>query len=96
LGQKKPKKKKPKEIKEYAPDSEFAGNPVFDVSDDHMMKSRFGKRKFLRYSTYVGKDEQGEKIRSYSRKNPKKNIILKHSGSGSMMYLRRNPSLVGQ
>lgn len=87
LGQK--KKRKPEQFKEYQPDDHFSGHPVFDVKDEHMMTSRMGKRKFLKYSTYVGKDEQGEKIRSYSRSNPKKNIILRNSNTGSMMYLRK-------
>ena len=83
------KRQKITSVVQHKPDDEYAGASVFDVNDEHMMKSRFGKRKFLKYSTYVGKDETGEKIRSYSRSNPKKNIIIRHAGS--MIYMRKHP-----
>jgi hypothetical protein len=84
-------KEKNSSIVDHKPDDEFNGHPVFDVKSEHLMKSRFGKRAPLRYSTYVGKDEVGEKIRSYSRSNPKKAIILRNNSS--MMYLRKPPNV---
>jgi len=91
LGKKRPKITSPVE---YKPDDHHANDPVFDVSDDALMKSRFGKRKYLKYSTYVGNGPDGEKVRAYARANPKKNIILRNNGS--MMFLRRTPKNIGE
>lgn len=69
-------------------DADFAGAPVFDVDMDTLMKSRFGKSRYHRYSRYVGEDETGEAIRKTGRETSK-DIVLKDKGTGAMMYLRR-------
>lgn len=66
----------------------FAGAPVFDVSMDKWMASRFGKKRYHRYSRYVGNDELGETIRKHGR-STKDDIVLKDSTTGAMTYLRR-------
>lgn len=66
----------------------FAGAPVFDVSMDKWMASRFGKKRYHRYSRYVGDDELGETIRKHGR-STKDDIVLKDSTTGAMTYLRR-------
>jgi len=47
-----------------------------------------GKKKYTRYSGYVGEDEAGEYIRAFARKYPKKPIIVMDSQTGCMQYLR--------
>jgi hypothetical protein len=69
----------------------FANSAVFEVDDDHLFKSRFGKHPRHRYSTYVGNDELGQAIREYGRANPKKAIILRHAKTGAMIYLKGSP-----
>ena len=66
----------------------FAGMDVFAVSPSLYPKSRQGKKKFDRYSRYVGEDEAGEYIRCYARKFPKKPIIVMDSDTGCMQFLR--------
>lgn len=73
---------------DYKPDS-FMGIKVFDVDTERYMKSRKGKRKYTKYSSYVGNDDTGESIRQYGRKYPKSGIILRDSKSGSMVFLRK-------
>lgn len=86
------KRKKITSTVEYKPDDEHNGAAVFDVSDANLMKSRFGKNRYLKYSSYIGADETGQKIKEYSKANPKKNIILRNKGSQNMMYFRRRPN----
>jgi hypothetical protein len=66
----------------------FANNDVFVVDDDTYRKARLGKRKFVKYETYVGKDEIGNAIREFGRKYPKKPIILQNGENGPMIFLR--------
>ena len=66
----------------------FGGIDVFALDPSHFQKSRFGKKKYTRYSGYVGEDEAGEYIRAFARKYPKKPIIVMDSQSGCMQYLR--------
>lgn len=66
----------------------FANNDVFVVDDDSFKKARLGKKKFVKYETYVGKDPVGLAIRDYGRKYPKKPIILQNGENGPMMFLR--------
>ena len=54
----------------------------------HFQKSRLGKKKYTRYSNYVGEDEICEYIRTFARKYPKKPIIVMDSSTGCMQYLR--------
>ena len=66
----------------------FAGMDVFKVNPSTYPKSRYGKKKFDRYSRYVGEDEAGQYIRAYARKYPKKPIIVMDSDTGCMQFLR--------
>ena len=66
----------------------FAGMDVFAVNPTLYPKSRQGKKKYDRYSRYVGEDEAGEYIRAYARKFPKKPIIVMDSDTGCMQFLR--------
>ena len=66
----------------------FAGMDVFAVNPTLYPKSRQGKKKYDRYSRYVGEDEAGEYIRAYARKYPKKPIIVMDSDTGCMQFLR--------
>lgn len=66
----------------------FAKNDVFVVDTERYLKARLGKRKYLKYETYVGNDEVGDAIRQYGRKNPKKPIILQDEKTGAMIFLR--------
>ena len=66
----------------------FAGMDVFAVSPSLYPKSRQGKKKFDRYSRYVGEDDAGQYIRAYARKFPKKPIIVMDSDTGCMQFLR--------
>lgn len=66
----------------------FAGNDVFVVDTQRFNKARLGKKKYLKYETYVGTDEVGNAIRTYGRKYPKKPIILQDDKTGSMIFLR--------
>ena len=68
----------------------FGGIDVFALDPTHFQKSRFGKKKYTRYSGYVGEDEAGEYIRVFARKYPKKPIIVMDSQSGCMQYLRHS------
>lgn len=71
------------------PDEHFAGNPVFHCDSDTFHNCRMGKSRYAKYKTYVGEDEIGEKIKTYSKANLDKSIILKNKHDGSMIYLRR-------
>ena len=66
----------------------FKGIDVFAIDPKHFQKSRLGKKKYTRYSGYVGEDEAGQYIRTFARKYPKKSIIVMDSQSGCMQYLR--------
>lgn len=70
----------------------FAGNDVFVVDTQRFNKARLGKKKYLKYETYVGTDEVGTAIRDYGRKHPKKPIILQDDKTGSMIFLRYGKS----
>ena len=66
----------------------FGGIDVFALDPKQFQKSRLGKKKYTRYSKYVGEDEAGQYIRAFARKYPKKPIIVMDSQSGCMQYLR--------
>ena len=66
----------------------FAGMDVFSVNPSLYPKSNRGKKKYDRYSRYVGEDEACEYIRCYARKYPNKPIIVMDSISGCMQFLR--------
>ena len=66
----------------------FGGIDVFALDPTYFQKSRLGKKKYTRYSGYVGEDEAGEYIRAFARKYPKKPIIVMDSSTGCMQYLR--------
>lgn len=70
----------------------FAKNDVFVVDTERFNKARIGKKKYVRYEKYVGKDEVGDAIRVYGRKYPKKPIILQDEKTGSMIFLRHGRS----
>lgn len=70
----------------------FANSDVFVVDTSRYLKARLGKRKFLKYETYVGNDDVGNAIREYGRKYPKKPIILQDDKTGSMIFLRYGKS----
>ena len=53
------------------------------------MKCKGEKPRYDRYVKHVGADDEGQNIREYGLKNPKKGIIIKDSKYGTMMYLRR-------
>ena len=72
------------------PDSTFASMPVFKVGDAEFHKCKFGKDKFARWSKHIDTDtDQGKRIHTYAKKNPKKSIIVQHETSGHMLYLRK-------
>ena len=73
----------------FEPKDRFMGMKVFDVDTDRYMKSRLGKKKYSRYSRYVGEDEVGENIRAFGRKYPKDGIILRDVSTSQMIFLRR-------
>ena len=73
----------------FEPKDRFMGMKVFDVDTDRYMKSRLGKKKYSRYSRYVGEDEVGETIRAFGRKYPKEGIILRDVSTSQMIFLRR-------
>ena len=66
----------------------FAGMDVFAVNPSLYSKSRQGKKKYDRYSRYVGEDDAGNYIRAFARKYPKKPIIVMDSDTGCMQFLR--------
>ena len=66
----------------------FGGIDVFALDPSYFQKSRLGKKKYTRYSGYVGENEAGEYIRIFARKYPKKPIIVMDSQTGCMQYLR--------
>jgi len=70
----------------------FANSDVFVVDTARYLKARLGKRKFLKYETYVGSDDVGNAIREYGRKYPKKPIILQDDKTGAMIFLRYGKS----
>jgi hypothetical protein len=67
---------------------DFAGNKVFKVPTATFMKARMGKKKYTKWSNYVGEAENAEEIRAYALKNPKSAVILQDEQTGAMMYLR--------
>jgi hypothetical protein len=66
----------------------FAGHDVFAIKPALYPKSYRGKKKYDRYSRYVGEDEAGNYIRLYARKYPQKPIIVMDSATGCMQFLR--------
>lgn len=77
------------DIEEDIGDDSFAGNAIFDCDSATFADCRLGKKKYLKYKTFVGEDETGERIRKYGRANPKKGVILRDSKTKAMLYLRR-------
>ena len=73
----------------FEPKDRFMGMKVFDVDTDRYMKSRLGKKKYTRYSRYVGEDEVRENIRAFGRKHPKEGILLRDVSTNHMIFLRR-------
>ena len=73
----------------FEPKDRFMGMKVFDVDTERYMKSRLGKKKYTRYSRYVGEDEVGENIRAFGRKYPKEGILLRDVSTNHMIFLRR-------
>ena len=66
----------------------FAGVDVFAVNPSLYPKSNNKKKKYDRYSRYVGEDDAGNYIRMFARKYPKKPIIVMDSVTGCMQFLR--------
>ena len=66
----------------------FRNADVFSVDPTMYHKARFGKKKYTKYSNYVGEDEAGQYIRAYARRYPKKPIIVMDSSTGCMQYLK--------
>ena len=66
----------------------FAGMDVFAVNPSLYPKSNNKKKKYDRYSRYVGVDDVGNYIRMFARKYPKKPIIVMDSVTGCMQFLR--------
>jgi hypothetical protein len=69
---------------------------VFVVDVDTFNAAKIGKRRFDRYSKYVGSNELGEKIRQYGRNNPKMPVILKDEKSGQLCFLKYGSTAVTQ
>ena len=70
-------------------DNIFAGDAVFEVSNEVFCACKGEKPRYERYAKHVGNDEIGESIRQYGLRNPGKAIIIKDATYGTMMYLRR-------
>ena len=66
----------------------FGGIDVFAVNPSLYPKSNNKKKKYDRYSRYVGEDDAGQYIRAFARKYPKKPIIVMDSITGCMQFLR--------
>ena len=66
----------------------FAGIDVFAVNPSLYPKANNKKKKYDRYSRYVGEDDAGNYIRMFARKYPKKPIIVMDSATGCMQFLR--------
>ena len=66
----------------------FAGVDVFAINPSLYPKSHNKKKKYDRYSRYVGEDDSGNYIRMFARKYPKKPIIVMDSVTGCMQFLR--------
>ena len=72
------------------PDATFASMPVFKVPERDFLKCKFGKTKHSRWSRHIDTEsEKGKQIYAYAKKNPKKSIIVQHSKTGHMLYLRK-------
>ena len=81
---------KPVALPKDEPDATFASMPVFKVNDGEYEKCKFGKDKFARWSKHINTDsDQGKRIHTYAKKNPKQSIIVQHETSGHMLYLRK-------
>lgn len=61
---------------------------VFIVDVDTFNAAKLGKKRFDRYSKYVGTTDLGEQIRQYGRQNPKMPVILKDEKSGQLCFLK--------
>ena len=70
-------------------DATFMGSRVFKVKGEVVDKSRKGRKKYGRYSKYVGNDAMGEEIKNYARKYPKKDIALQDTRTNEIVFLRR-------
>lgn len=69
---------------------------VFVVDVDTFNAAKLGKKRFDRYSKYVGKSELGEQIRQYGRQNPKMPVILKDEKSGQLCFLKYGSAAIKQ
>lgn len=73
----------------------FANSKVFTVNSKTFHECLQGKRKFTKYSNYVGPDDIGEEIRVYARQNPTSPVVVEDETTGAMCYLRygqQNPA----
>jgi len=69
-------------------ETSFAGAKVFKVDPDTYAQCRLGKHRYHRWSKYVGDSEVGQAIREFGKADSKCPIVVMHSTTGEMMYLR--------
>lgn len=70
--------------------SRFAGIDVFDVDKNTFDLCRLGKQKYKHWKSYVGEDTQGQAIREYANKYPRKPIIVRCEEYNAMLFVRGN------
>lgn len=70
-------------------DDAFMGSKVFKVKGEVVDKSRKGRKKYSRYTKYVGDDAVGKEIKKYALKYPKKDIALQDTRTNEIVFLRR-------
>lgn len=79
-------KKKPPLIRR----TKFAGMQIYEVDADFYHRCRLGKKKYAKYSDYVGEDETGQEIRAYGRNWKTKNnpILIQDKSTGYITFLK--------
>jgi len=87
----KPLKLAQRRIKNKYPDIKtdvWANNIVFCLNSDKFNKCVRGKKKYAKWTEYVGEDETGQAIKEYNRKNPSHQIIIKDNSTGCFTFLK--------
>lgn len=71
------------------PDGKAAGNDYFNCPKDIFHSCMQGKRKFARWSKFMGEGEFTNKIKQYVKENPNKQFMLKNDSTNQYIFVRR-------
>jgi len=81
-----------KDIPFFDKKRKFINTEVFDVSGADFDKAKFGKAKFSRMKRFFDDISTGigKTVHEFSKKYPKRGIIVRNEKTGSMFFLKKS------